>query len=170
MIHTTTVSLSPADVLARAQEFFADRVPANSAFVEKQGPNFLNLRGQGGGNSLQSPLEGAPRRIASLLGEQGAPPTPEMRRRRQNRQQTMDPGQASHNRNYQCFQEQAIRVDHRPSPPRVRRRERNAVDEHHEQNQQRRFGYHDDVSVQWDWHPHGTEPSRRANPDATYEL
>ena len=48
MIHTTTVSLSPADVLARAQEFFADRVPANSAFVEKQGPNFLNLRGQGG--------------------------------------------------------------------------------------------------------------------------
>jgi len=48
MIHTTTVSLAPADVLARAQGFFAERVPANSAFVEKQGPNFLNLRGQGG--------------------------------------------------------------------------------------------------------------------------
>ena len=48
MIHTTTVSLPPADVLARAEQFFAERVPANSAFVEKQGPNFLNLRGQGG--------------------------------------------------------------------------------------------------------------------------
>ena len=48
MIHTTTVSLPPADVLARAEQFFAERVPANSAFVERQGPNFLNLRGQGG--------------------------------------------------------------------------------------------------------------------------
>lgn len=48
MIHTTTVSLPPADVLARARDFFAERVPASSAFVEKQGPNFLNLRGQGG--------------------------------------------------------------------------------------------------------------------------
>lgn len=48
MIHSTTVSLPPADVLARAEEFFAERVPANSAFVEKRGPNFVNLRGQGG--------------------------------------------------------------------------------------------------------------------------
>jgi len=48
MIHTTTVSLPPADVLTRAREFFAERVPASSAFVEKEGPNFLNLRGQGG--------------------------------------------------------------------------------------------------------------------------
>lgn len=48
MIHSTTVSLPPADILARATEFFAERVPANSAFVEKQGPNFVNLRGQGG--------------------------------------------------------------------------------------------------------------------------
>ena len=28
MIHTTTVSLPPAEVLTRAQEFFADRSPA----------------------------------------------------------------------------------------------------------------------------------------------
>ena len=48
MTHTTSVSLAPADVLARAKSFFAERVPANSAFVEKEGPNFLNLRGQGG--------------------------------------------------------------------------------------------------------------------------
>lgn len=48
MIHTTTVSLSPADVLARAQQFFAERVPNAAAFVEKSGPTFLTLRGQGG--------------------------------------------------------------------------------------------------------------------------
>jgi len=48
MIHTTTVNLPPAEVLTRAQEFFADRVPHAAAFVEKSGPNFLSLRGQGG--------------------------------------------------------------------------------------------------------------------------
>jgi len=48
MIHTTTVSLSPADVLARAQQFFAERVPHAAAFVEKSGPTFVTLRGQGG--------------------------------------------------------------------------------------------------------------------------
>jgi hypothetical protein len=48
MIHTTTVSLSPAEVLARAQQFFAERVPHAAAFVEKSGPTFVTLRGQGG--------------------------------------------------------------------------------------------------------------------------
>jgi len=48
MIHTTTVSLPPADVLARAQSFFAERVPNSAAFLEKSGPNFVALRGQGG--------------------------------------------------------------------------------------------------------------------------
>jgi hypothetical protein len=48
MIHTTTVSLPPAEVLARAQQFFAERVPQSAAFVEKRGPTFLTLRGQGG--------------------------------------------------------------------------------------------------------------------------
>lgn len=48
MIHTTAVSLPAADVLARAQQFFAERVPAQAAYVEKRGPNFLGLRGQGG--------------------------------------------------------------------------------------------------------------------------
>src|SRR5262249_46649507 len=48
MIHTTTVALPPADVLARAQEFFAERVPHAAAFVEKAGPGFVTLRGQGG--------------------------------------------------------------------------------------------------------------------------
>ena len=48
MIHTTTVALPPADVLARVQQFFAERVPHAAAFVEKSGPTFVTLRGQGG--------------------------------------------------------------------------------------------------------------------------
>lgn len=48
MIHTTTVSLPPAEVLERAAQFFAERVPLSAAFVEKRGPNFVTLRGQGG--------------------------------------------------------------------------------------------------------------------------
>jgi hypothetical protein len=48
MIHTTTVSLPPADVLTRAEQFFAERVPNAAAFVEKRGANFVALRGQGG--------------------------------------------------------------------------------------------------------------------------
>lgn len=48
MIHTTTVSLPPDDVLQRAEQFFAERVPNAAAFVEKRGPNFVTLRGQGG--------------------------------------------------------------------------------------------------------------------------
>lgn len=48
MTHTTAVTLPPAEVLARAQAFFAERVPNSAAFVEKSGPTFLVLRGQGG--------------------------------------------------------------------------------------------------------------------------
>ena len=48
MIHTTAVALPPAEVLSRAQQFFAERVPNAAAFLEKRGPNFVTLRGQGG--------------------------------------------------------------------------------------------------------------------------
>ncbi|HEY3278975.1 MAG TPA: hypothetical protein VGJ83_00560 [Gemmatimonadales bacterium] len=48
MTHTTTVALPPADVLARAKAFFAERVPNNAAYLEKEGPRFVVLRGQGG--------------------------------------------------------------------------------------------------------------------------
>ena len=40
--------MAPAEVLERAKLFFADRVPHMAAFVEKEGPAFLVLRGQGG--------------------------------------------------------------------------------------------------------------------------
>ncbi len=48
MVHETLTALEPAGVLAQAKRFFAERVPGNSAFPEKQGPNWLTLRGQGG--------------------------------------------------------------------------------------------------------------------------
>ena len=48
MIHTVTVGLPPAEVLARAKAFFAERVPNMSAFPEREGPEFVILRGQGG--------------------------------------------------------------------------------------------------------------------------
>ena len=48
MTHTTTVALPPAEVLSRAKAFFAERVPNNAAYIEKEGPRFVVLRGQGG--------------------------------------------------------------------------------------------------------------------------
>ena len=48
MTHTTTVSLPPADVLQRVKRFFAERVPQAAAHLEKEGPQFVVLRGQGG--------------------------------------------------------------------------------------------------------------------------
>jgi hypothetical protein len=48
MTYETTTTLQPAQVIAWAKVFFAERNPNNSAFPEKEGPNFLSLRGQGG--------------------------------------------------------------------------------------------------------------------------
>jgi hypothetical protein len=48
MIHTATVALPASEVLARAKQYFAERVPAQAAFPEKEGPQFVVLRGQGG--------------------------------------------------------------------------------------------------------------------------
>jgi hypothetical protein len=48
MTHETLTSLAVPDVLARAKRFFQERVPANAAFPEREGPGFLTLRGQGG--------------------------------------------------------------------------------------------------------------------------
>src|SRR5258708_33947707 len=48
MVHTTAAALPPQEVLARAKQFFAERVPNSSAYPEQEGPTFLVLRGQGG--------------------------------------------------------------------------------------------------------------------------
>ena len=48
VIHTAHVRLPPGEVLGRAKAFFVDRVPHMAAFIEKEGPGFVVLRGQGG--------------------------------------------------------------------------------------------------------------------------
>jgi hypothetical protein len=48
MVHQTTTSLPAAEVIARAKAFFSERVPNTAAYPEKEGPAFLQLRGQGG--------------------------------------------------------------------------------------------------------------------------
>lgn len=48
MIQETITSLSPDQVLAAAKTFFARRNPIYAAFLEKEGPNYLTFRGQGG--------------------------------------------------------------------------------------------------------------------------
>lgn len=44
----TMTTLSPADVLSQAKSFFARRANIYAAFLDKEGPTFVALRGQGG--------------------------------------------------------------------------------------------------------------------------
>lgn len=69
MIHTATVALPPSDVLVRAKRYFAERLPAQAAYPEKEGPQFVVLRGQGGEEVVVSatPVDGATRVRASTL-------------------------------------------------------------------------------------------------------
>ncbi|HUL03186.1 MAG TPA: hypothetical protein VLV16_08165 [Gemmatimonadales bacterium] len=77
MIHTATVALPPAEVLRRAKAFFAERVPHMSAFPEKDGPEYVVLRGQGGEELVINarPLDGDPAKAAvrasTLFFDQG---------------------------------------------------------------------------------------------------
>jgi hypothetical protein len=48
MVYEVVTALDGAEVLRRAKLFFAERVPMQAAFPEKEGPAFLVLRGQGG--------------------------------------------------------------------------------------------------------------------------
>lgn len=41
-------ALSAAEVLASARDFFARRSGIYAAFLEREGPNWMSLRGQGG--------------------------------------------------------------------------------------------------------------------------
>lgn len=48
MVFETTTSLDATEIFARAKRFFAERVPHSAAFPEREGPEYLVLRGQGG--------------------------------------------------------------------------------------------------------------------------
>ena len=47
MVHETLTTLDSKSVLAQARAFFAERVPNQAAYPEKQGPSWMTLRGQG---------------------------------------------------------------------------------------------------------------------------
>jgi hypothetical protein len=47
-LQETHTTLAPAEVLTAAKRFFARRQGIYAAFLEKEGPTFVNLRGQGG--------------------------------------------------------------------------------------------------------------------------
>ncbi|MDH5643244.1 MAG: hypothetical protein OEY63_03505 [Gemmatimonadota bacterium] len=48
MMHEVITSLEAQDIIERAKEFFAERVPHSPAYLEKQGPSHAVFRGQGG--------------------------------------------------------------------------------------------------------------------------
>ena len=48
MVHETLTTLDATSVLAQARAFFAERVPNQAAYPEKQGATWMTLRGQGG--------------------------------------------------------------------------------------------------------------------------
>jgi hypothetical protein len=48
MVYEAVTTLDGPEVLYRAKRFFAERVPLNAAYPEKEGPSFVTLRGQGG--------------------------------------------------------------------------------------------------------------------------
>jgi hypothetical protein len=74
MVNDVVTRLEGAEVLRRAKRFFAERVPMQAAFPEKEGPGFLTLRGQGGEEIAiaVAPAPGGTRvRASTLLFDQG---------------------------------------------------------------------------------------------------
>lgn len=69
MIQHAVTTLPGSEVLARAKQFFAERVPHSAAYPEKEGPTWLVLRGQGGEEIALAvfPEEGITRVRASTL-------------------------------------------------------------------------------------------------------
>jgi hypothetical protein len=48
MVYEVNTTMDGPEVLRRAKRFFAERVPLNAAYPEREGPSYLTLRGQGG--------------------------------------------------------------------------------------------------------------------------
>ncbi|MGH7629961.1 MAG: hypothetical protein ACREOF_11400 [Gemmatimonadales bacterium] len=69
MIQHAVTTLPGPEVLARAKQFFAERVPHSAAHPEKEGPTWLVLRGQGGEEVALAvfPAEGITRVRASTF-------------------------------------------------------------------------------------------------------
>jgi hypothetical protein len=86
-LQQTVTTLGAAEVLAAAKHFFARRNSIYSAFVEKEGPTFVALRGQGGEEVIigVAPAEGGTsvagstyifdQQVARFLATLPAPPS-----------------------------------------------------------------------------------------------
>lgn len=73
MVYEVVTTVDGAEVLRRAKHFFAERVPLNAAYPEKEGPSYLTLRGQGGEEialAVWSAPAGTRVRISTLLFDQ----------------------------------------------------------------------------------------------------
>ncbi len=73
MVYEVVTTLEGSDVLRRAKRFFAERVPLNAAYPEREGPRYLTLRGQGGEEIAFAvwPVPGGTRvRVSTLLFDQ----------------------------------------------------------------------------------------------------
>ena len=73
MVYEVVTTLDGAEVIRRAKQFFAERVPMQAAFPEKEGATFLTLRGQGGEEiaiAVMPAPEGTRVRASTLLFDQ----------------------------------------------------------------------------------------------------
>jgi hypothetical protein len=73
MVYQVVTTLDGAEVIRRAKRFFAERVPMQAAFPEKEGATFLTLRGQGGEEiaiAVMPTPEGTQVRASTLLFDQ----------------------------------------------------------------------------------------------------
>jgi hypothetical protein len=66
MVFQVVTTLEPPEVLRRAKVFFAERVPNQAAFPEKEGPGYLTLRGQGG-EEIAFAVQPAPGGVGTLV-------------------------------------------------------------------------------------------------------
>ncbi|HEU4682429.1 MAG TPA: hypothetical protein VFS51_11815 [Gemmatimonadales bacterium] len=72
-MYEVVTTVDGAEVLRRAKRFFAERVPLNAAYPEKEGPSYLTLRGQGGEEialAVWPAPNGTRVRISTLLFDQ----------------------------------------------------------------------------------------------------
>jgi hypothetical protein len=73
MVYEVVTTLEGGEVLRRAKRFFAERVPLNAAYPEREGPTYLVLRGQGGEEiafAVWSTTGGTRVRASTLLFDQ----------------------------------------------------------------------------------------------------
>lgn len=73
MVYEAITTLAGPEVLQRAKRFFAERVPLNAAYPEKEGPSFVTFRGQGGEEialAVADDPRGTRVRVSTLLFDQ----------------------------------------------------------------------------------------------------